>query len=151
MKYRDILFLADNGTLDITNHSLDTEASFRVYRFRRALKAKHQEILDTVADFLADVGVENALKFDEERNTLISLPERTPEQDARLAEMSQTAERFLALRSVFLEEETELSVKTISYADWKKLQDENRKDGRDPLVGYAEELLEGILWEVPED
>ena len=64
---------------------------------------------------------------------------------------------YARLRENLYKENTELpSVTPISYEMWRMLQDENKavafgNQTVDVFSGLAEELLEGVLWSIPEE
>ena len=150
MKNRDILYLADSGVTHITAHSLSPEASYKVYRFKRALKKLRQEIIDQNAEFLEELRIDDPRSFDKLRTELYGMAKRTEEQEKELAELNEKANRFFGMRNEMLEYSVVLEgFGKLSYEDWKKLQDENKVGDLDPLTGDAEELLEGVLWEAP--
>lgn len=147
MKNLDLLFLANNGIMAITSHDLSDSHAYKVYKFkkcfREALEARNAEEkaisegegIDNLAQFIAD---ESADKAKKERVIGLLTALNNAEVDAKYFE----------------------GVKRLPYAEWHRLQNENRRLAinlgdktvyLDVFSGRAEELLEGVLWDAPEE
>lgn len=150
MKNLDIITLANLGIQGITNHSLNVEAAYKVYKFKKIFKEKYGELATALQDLLKEVGVYDAKAFDDRKAELLDKPERTEEEQEELKVAIATADKYLGLRAQLMQEDASFEgVKPLSWAEWKTLQDENHTGGKDLLVGLSEELLEGVLWEDP--
>lgn len=150
MKKADILSLVQGGILDITTRTLATDVAFTIYKFRKAVRAAHEGLSSELQDLLAEIGVEDASAFDARKTELAGKAELTVDEQHEFIDMAAKLERYVEMRKVLLTEETELpAARLISWEDWHQLQVENKDCGA--LTGYAEELLEGILWAEPEE
>jgi hypothetical protein len=154
MKKSDLLTLARIGVQNITNHSLDPAHAYKVVKFRKELNAALEALGKDEEALRKDAGIEDAAAFDDELKALRDNNERTEEQNKRLEEMEAQLKRFIDLRVEMLKEEAVIDCKTMPYAEWHKLQNENREFGPqklDILSGYVEDILEGVLWAAPEE
>lgn len=148
MKNNDIVTLMMCGVAEITSHCLTAEEAYKVYRFRRSLKKASESIFDAEREMLEEAGIKDAAAFNERLKALRA----SREPIAELEEMTAKLDRYEKMRFTLMNEEApELYAPKLDYAKWKALQDENHTDKRDPLVGSAEELLEGVMWIEPED
>lgn len=150
MKKQTIIVLANAGIAAMTNHSLAPEHAYKVVKFRKALNAALEAIGKDEETIRKDAGIDDPQAFDKE---LMELRE-SKSNPKRLEEMEGQLKRFNELRMEMLKEEVELDCKTLPYAEWHKLQCENKEvgeDKRDLLSGWVEDVLEGVLWVAPED
>ena len=154
MKKSDIIILAKIGVQYITNHSLDPAHAYKVVKFRKELTAALEAIGKEEEALRKDAGIEDAKAFDDELKALRDNKGRNEEQNKKLDEMEAKLKRFIDLQAEMQKEEVELACKAMPYAEWHKLQNENKEFGQqkiDILSGYVEDMLEGVLWEAPEE
>lgn len=156
MKKQDVIVLANLGVANATNHTLSVEHAYKVVKFRKALQSTLEAIGKDEEAIRKDAGIEDAQAFDKELAELRENKKRTKEQQKKLDEMEAKLKRFVELRGEMFKEEVDLGCKALPYAEWHKLQNENKEveiNGRkvDLLSGYAEDLLEGVLWEAPKE
>ena len=154
MKKSDLLFLAQIGVQNITNHSLDPAHAYKVVKFRKELNAALEALGKDEEALRKDAGIEDAQAFDDELKALRDNNERTEEQNKKLDEMEAQLKRFVDLRVEMLKEDAVIDCKAMPYAEWHKLQNENKEFGPqklDILSGYVEDILEGVLWAAPEE
>jgi len=154
MKKRDIILLANLGVTNITNHDLEPANAYKVVKFRKELNAALEALGKDEEALRKDAGIEDAQAFDDELKALRDNNERTEEQNKRLEEMEAQLKRFVDLRAEWLNEDVVLACNTMPYAEWHKLQNENKEFGPqklDILSGYVEDTLEGVLWAAPEE
>lgn len=150
MKKQTIIVLANAGIAAMTNHSLAPEHAYKVVKFRKALNAALEGIGKDEETIRKDAGIDDPQAFDKELKEL----RETNANPKRLEEMEAQLKRFNELRMEMLKEEVELDCKTLPYAEWHKLQNENKEVGDkkvDLLSGYVEDVLEGVLWEAPKE
>ena len=152
MKKADILFLENLGIQFITNHELSPKQAIKVVKFRKAFSSELKAINEERADILKDVGIENGQEFDAELERL----RKSNEDPEKLQKMEAQFKRYLDLFNEMLNEPVQLNCVPLPYEDWHRLQNENRDkelNGNqvDILSGYAEDILENVLWEMPED
>ena len=150
MKKQTIIVLANAGIAAMTNHSLAPEHAYKVVKFRKALTAALEAIGKDEETIRKDAGIDDPQAFDKELKEL----RESKFDPKRLEEMEAQLKRFNELRMEMLKEEVELDCKTLPYAEWHKLQCENKEvgeDKRDLLSGWVEDVLEGVLWVAPED
>ena len=150
MKKIEIISLANADVQVITNHDLSPEHAYKVVKFRKALASAYEAIGKDEEAIRKDAGIEDPQTFDKELKEL----RESKTDPKRLAEMEALLKRFLELRAQMLNEDVVLDCKALPYAEWHKLQCENRAVGdekRDLLSGWVEDVLEGCLWKAPED
>lgn len=147
MKKLDVLNMKSTGMLAITANDLDTAHAYKVFTFKKALKAEAERITEADNALLEEVGIKNAEAFDKERDEL----RKSGENPERLAEMDKQMERLVGLRKVLYEEEANLEgVKALPFDQFHELQRENKNLPHRPLNVF-EEQLEGILWTAPDE
>lgn len=156
MKNIDIINIANAGVLNITAHDLDVAQSYKVFKFKKWVRNTLKSIQDDEKDLLAEVGITDAPAFDQRRSELLAKEERTAEEQTELDKLNGQAEGYFNRQNELYNEEVTREVKAMPYESWKKLQDENRAvevNGKatDVLMGYVEDVLEGVLWEAPEE
>lgn len=147
MKKLEILSLRNAGILAISANNLDAAHAYKVLKFKRAVKAALDGIMESERAILEEVGIKDAEAFDKEREEL----RRSGENPERLEELDKQMERLVGLREVLYKEDVTLEgVKTLPYDQWHTLQAENKSQPHRPLNVF-EDLLEGILWAAPEE
>lgn len=156
MKKSEIINISNYGVLNITAHVLDAAQSYKVFKFKKWVKNALKAIQDDEKDLLAEVGIADAPAFDQRRSVLLAKENKTTEEQAELDKLNSQAEGYFVRRNELYNEEVTPEVKTMPYEAWKLLQDENRAaevGGKttDILTGYVEDILEGVLWEAPDD
>lgn len=156
MKKAILPVLANAGVLSITNHDLDPAHAYKVVKFRKALSNALDALAKDEGSLRRDAGIEDANAFDKELRELRNAKDRTETQVTRLNEMEAMLKRFIDLRAQMMDEDMTLDCKTLPYAEWHKLQCENKEkniNGKktDVLSGYVEDILEGVLWVAPEE
>ncbi len=156
MKKATLPVLANAGVLAITNHDLDPAHAYKVVKFRKALFNALNALTKDEDELRKDAGIEDAYAFDKELHELRNKKDRSEAQEAKLNEMEATLKRFIDLRAQMMDEDLVLDCKTLPYAEWHKLQCENKEkdvNGKktDILSGYVEDVLEGVLWIAPEE
>lgn len=150
MKKIEIISLANAGVLVITNHDLSPEHAYKVVKFRKSLNAAYEAIGKDEEAIRKDAGIEDPQAFDKELKEL----RESKSNPERLEELEGQLKRFFELRAQMLNEDVVLDCKALPYAEWHKLQNENKAVGaekRDLLSGWVEDVLEGVLWKAPED
>lgn len=153
MKKQTIIMLADAGVQSITNHTLDASQAYKVVKFRKAFNAALDAISEDEKGLLKEAGIEDAPSFNKELDELRKA-NRTPEQEDKYKEMTEKVKRYNELHAEMLQEDVTLDCKALPYAEWHKLQNENKEVGDkkiDLLAGWVEDVLEGCLWTAPED
>lgn len=153
MKKQTLIVLANAGIQSITNHTLDAAQAYKVVKFRKAFNAAIDAIAEDEKALLKEAGIEDAPSFNKELEDLRKA-DRTPEQEEKYNEMTEKVKRYNELHAEMLQEEVTLDCKALPYAEWHKLQNENKEIGErklDLLSGWVEDVLEGCLWTAPED
>ena len=156
MKKQDVVILVGIGATNATNHTLPVEHAYKVVKFKRELSAKLDAICGEEDAIRRDVGIKDPKEFDSRIEELRKKKSPTEEEAAELKDMEEKLARFKELRRVMLQGDVTLDVKTMPYEAWHALQSENAKcdiDGQkvDIFSGYAEDILEGVLWEAPKE
>ena len=146
MKTIDILNLANAGILSITANDLDAAHAYKVLKFKKAVKKAFESIMESEQEILKEAGIEDAVAFDKERKELIE----SGSNPKRLEEMNKQLSRVLELRGNLYKEDVELDCKAIPFEQFHALQCENKDLDHKPLNTF-EDLLEGVLWEAPND
>lgn len=158
MKNHEIIALVNNGALAITNYDLEPSQAYKAYKFKKALKAAFDAIVSKEQDLPKEVGIEDAAAFDAQFKELHEKEELTNEEVEQLKELSEKYNKFIGLRQALLNDDANLEgVKTMPYEQWFTLKAENREkilpNGSKVEVfpDWAEEILEGVLWEAPDN
>lgn len=156
MKKSDAILLVNLGILNATNHTLSVEHAYKVVKFRKALNAALEDISKEEEALRKDAGIEDAEAFDGKLAELRKAESPTKEQKKELEGLENQLRRFVDLRNEMLKQELPLDVKAMPYEEWRKLQAENKEKDfngakRDLFSGYAEDVLEGVLWTAPEE
>jgi len=146
MKNIDILNLANTGILSITANDLDAAQAYKVLKFKKAVKKAFEGITESEREILKEAGIEDAVAFDKERKELIE----SGSNKERLDELNKQLSRVIELRSNLYKEDVELDCKAIPFEQFHALQCENKDLDHKPLNAF-EDLLEGVLWEAPND
>ena len=146
MKTIDILNLANAGILSITANDLDAAHAYKVLKFKKAIKKAFESIMESEQEILKEAGIEDAVAFDKERKELIE----SGSNPKRLEEMNKQLSRVLELRGNLYKEDVELDCKAIPFEQFHALQCENKDLDHKPLNTF-EDLLEGVLWEAPNE
>lgn len=144
---KEILAFSMAGMRQLTFHCLPVDSAYEIYKFKDRVNKITEEIHNHERALLVAVGIDNAEDFDKKFEKL----SKGKKKSEKYIEMKKLRELFFAMRQKILDEKVEIDVKPLPYEEWKKLQDENHKDGRDPLSGFAENALEGKLWTAPKD
>lgn len=146
MKTIDILNLTNAGILSITANDLDAAQAYKVLKFKKAVKKAFESIMESEQEILKEAGIEDAVAFDKERKELIE----SGANPKRLEEMNKQLSRVLELRANLYKEDMELDCKALPFEQFHALQCENKDLANKPLNTF-EDLLEGVLWEAPEE
>ena len=147
MKNYDILNLVNGGILAITANDLDAAHAYKVLKFKKAVRKAFDAIAEAEKDVLKEAGIEDGAAFDKERMELT----KSGENAERLEELNNTFKRFAELRSNLYNEDATLeNVKTVPFDAFHQLQKENKDIEHKPL-NFFEDLLEGVLWDAPEE
>lgn len=153
MKKQTLIVLANAGIQSITNHTLDAAQAYKVVKFRKSFNAALDAIAEDEKALLKEAGIEDASAFNKELEDLRKA-DRTPEQEKKYNEMTEKVKRYNELHAEMLQEEMTIDCKALPYAEWHKLQNENKEMGErklDLLSGWVEDVLEGCLWTAPEN
>lgn len=148
MKNADIVTLVNGGIQNITALTLPAAQSYKVYKFKRAIEAAYNAIVDAQKDILKQAGIENLQEFQKRYKELSDIKERTSEEQAELDSLVKKDEDAGKLVQELYGDTTNLDIKAMPYEDWHNLQAEN-KDVK--LLTYLEPMLEGVLWTAPEE
>ena len=148
MKNADIVTLVNGGIQNITALTLPSSQAYKVYKFKRAIEAAYNSIVDSQKGILKQVGIEDLQEFQKRYKELSDIKERTSEEQAELDSLVKKDENAGKLVQELYGDTTSLDVKALPYEDWHNLQAEN-KDVK--LLTYLEPMLEGVLWTAPEE
>lgn len=157
MKNQDIVFLANRGVLAASGHCLNANSGYQFYKFKKALNKAFGEIGNTERELLKEAGIVTSPEEFNARMDALNAKERTPEEEAEMLSMRGKSIAYGKLREALYKEDTELAkVTPMPYEEWRMLQDENKavvlgNQTVDVFSGLTEELLEGILWAIPEE
>ena len=156
MKNIDIIALANCGVLSITAHDIPAAHAYKVLKFKRAVKASMAAFQDAERAIFHDCGVSDVAGFNARLNELRE-KQRSEDENAELHSMEKKIQEIQGLQNELREEDITLAgVKTMPYDVWHDLQNENKSveiSGKtiDVLSGDVEEVLEGVLWDSPEE
>ena len=154
---QNVITLLNMGFSQVTNHTLPVEHAYKVVKMRKALSEDYEKFAKDEEALRKDAGIENAVELDKELDELRKNEKRTKEQEKRLKEMEDMLKRYHEMRNELLKSEAKLEgVKAMPYDAWHLLQKENAEKvigGKavDLLPGFVEDMLEGILWNAPEE
>lgn len=146
MKTIDILNLSNAGILSITANDLDAAHAYKVLKFKKAVKKAFESIMESEREIIKEAGIEDAAAFDKERKELME----SGSNPKRLEEMNKQLSRVLELRANLYKEEVELDCKVLPFEQFHALQRENKDLDHKPMNTF-EDLLEGVLWEAPNE
>ena len=155
MKNKDIITLVNRGVLSITAHDIPAAHAYKVLKFKKAVKAAMLSFQDAERAIFSDCGVADTEGFNKRLNELRGRLQNE-EEKTELAEMEKAIAEIQGLQKELKNEDVVLDVKTMPYDVWHELQNENKavpfgELTRDVLSGEVEELLEGVLWEAPNE
>ena len=148
MKNADIVALVNGGIQNITSVTLPAAQAYKVYKFKRAIEAAYNAIVDSHKDILKQAGIEDLQEFQKRYKELSDIKERNAEEQAELDSLTNKDVDAGKLIAELYKDTTELYVKSIPYDDWHNLQAEN-KDIK--VLTYLEPQLEGLLWIAPQE
>lgn len=148
MKNADIVALVNGGIQNITSVTLPAAQAYKVYKFKRAIEAAYNAIVDSHKDILKQAGIEDLQEFQKRYKELSDIKERTESEQAEFESLVKKDENAGKLVAELYEDTTELDVKAIPFEDWHNLQAEN-KDIK--VLTYLEPQLEGLLWIAPQE
>lgn len=147
MKKGDIFNLVNNGILSITANDLDAAQAYKVVKFKRVIKNAFDKIIESEKDMMAELKIDDATAFDNEMAAL----KKSGEDQKKLSDMEARLKRLNEMRANVLKEDAELGdVATMPYEVFHELQKENKELQHKPLNVF-EEILEGVLWEAPNE
>lgn len=134
-----LVSLYKKGVCNITAHSLDSDAAYRVYKFKKFLRNTIQELSEKEHELVLSSGLTPVEQ--QEIKELVALKELSVEQRDKLMCISEKIARanelIARLHEDFVEEP---NIEKLSYVQWHELSKENDLDSD------VEMLLEGILW-----
>ena len=148
MKNADIVTLVNGGIQNITALTLPSSQAYKVYKFKRAIDAAYNAIVDSQKGILKQAGIEDLQEFQKRYKELSDIKERTSEEQAELDSLVKKDENAGKLVQELYRDTTNLDVKAMPYEDWHNLQAEN-KDIK--ILTHLEHTLEGVLWLAPEE
>ena len=148
MKNADIVTLVNGGIQNITALTLPSSQAYKVYKFKRAIEAAYNSIVDSQKGILKQAGIEDLQEFQKRYKELSDIKERTSEEQAELDSLVKKDENAGKLVQELYRDTTNLDVKAMPYEDWHNLQAEN-KDIK--ILTHLEHTLEGVLWLAPEE
>jgi len=158
MKNSEIIALVNNGAAAFTNYSLSPAHAYKAFKFKKVLKKAFDSIAANEQELPKEAGIEDSKAFDDKFKELREIENPTEEQKKELEECKAKYEKFIDLRQQLLNDDTPLEgIKTLPYEEWFSLRYENKAlklaNGREVEVfpDWAEEILEGVLWEAPEE
>lgn len=148
MKNADIVALVNGGIQNITSVTLPASQAYKVYKFKRAIEAAYNAIVDSQKGILKQVGIEDLQEFQKRYKELSDIKDRTSDEQAEFESLVKKDKDAGKLVQELYEDTTNLDVKALPYEDWHNLQSEN-KDVK--LLTYLEPMLEGVLWTAPDE
>ena len=152
MKNIEILKLKELGVLNISAHCLDSTEAYKVVLFRRSLRVALDSIITAEQELLGVAGIDDPVAFDKELDTLRQAKGKDERQLAVLSDLEAKLAKYRSLREKLMSDDApDLKKPLFTYERWKLLQDENCRNGHDPLSGLAEDLLHGIMWVDPDE
>ena len=84
MKNADIVALVNGGIQNITSVTLPASQAYKVYKFKRAIEAAYNSIVDSQKGILKQAGIEDLQEFQKRYKELSDIKERTSEEQAEL-------------------------------------------------------------------
>lgn len=129
MKNHNIILLANSGFLGITSNELSPAHAYKVFKAKKVVK----ELLGNIT---------------ESEKELVEQSKLTVGEGGKLEGEQDNIKKFIELRNELYNEDADVSaIKAMPYDEWHALQKENDKI----LYGAVEDVLEGILWNAPEE
>ena len=151
--YQTAVILANMGALTASTHTLSSTMSYRVFKFKTALRALIDKLNAAEKALSPEVGIEDIKSFNERLQELGKKESRTEDEEKEYTELCKKRDKYNDLHKALMEEKKELDCKPLPYEDWKKLMDENKEIGQNKVDLFTafEAELEGVLWEAPEE
>lgn len=139
MKTKDIITAVNSGVLNMTGHTLPEEEYYKMFRFKRAVRAKYEEFRDAESALLDELSNEGELKEQGGKKVFSPVKEDGTPDTQRLMQFRSTMDNLL-------KEEADVSVGRISMRYYKALYDENRKtiEGKDVDI-LADPIVEDFV------
>lgn len=149
LEINKIIQLVNNGVLNTTEHDVPVEDAYKASKFRRALKAAFEEVVEREKALAKEAGIADPQKIAE------------ASEDAR--------KRFGELQAELYKDKIDLpGIKAMPYESFHALAKENRrvpiqvpaldKDGKETMATInvdtfrnCEDILEGVLWVAPNE
>lgn len=152
MKNFEIINIKKAGIDKVRALTIPSAHAYKVCKFKKAVNIVASSVAKEELLLMQEAGIDDAEKFNNE------LAEALKAGDAeKVNEMKAKAAIYNRLQAELYNDEAELAgVKPMPYEVWHDLQCENRNitilpsDGVDILTHF-EALLEGVLWEAPEE
>lgn len=146
MRNIDILNLAKADIFSVSANTLEAAHAYKVVKFKGAIRKALISIEEANAEIAKEANIEDVKEFDRELNSL----RQTGRDPGRLATLEEKLSQLDKLRAAMYRDDAKLEgVKTIPYDQFFALQKENKELPHRPLEAFAD-ILEGVLWEVPE-
>lgn len=163
------------GIQNITTHKVSVDHSYKVVKFKQVFNKLMKAYDESHKAILEEIGITDEQEFNKKLAALKENKSRNEEQEKEFQNLTEQQKRLNGMSNTLLQEKVEFSgVKTLPYKEWKAMQDENSPaDGdkkNEMLSGVVviiseikedgtikfetedvESLLEGILWNAPED
>ena len=145
MKKYIVLNLVDSGLLNINTNTIDTPSAYKVYKFKRELDKRYNDIKDERLSLISSVFGQNYDDEIREYNRLLKIggANFTEEESARYKDLKEKTKKSDNLINEMVNDEIKLdNTQPIPYEDWNALKKEN-----DMKIPFAfENALEGVLW-----
>lgn len=139
---QDVHALVQGGLLLCSTHTLAPEHAYKVAKLRRSLKNVWESISDKDKELLTEAGInDDEIEWDEKHIF------------GKIKDLNK-AQRYMELKQAFMNDSAGISVVKIPYSEYHKLAAENAKKGAqesDIFNPMVEDILEGILFDYPED
>ena len=160
---------------NITTHKVSVDHSYKVVKFKQQFNKFQKAYDESHKAILEEVGITDEQEFNKKLKALRDNKNRDKDQEKEFKTLSEQEKRLNGMTSKLLQEEVKFKdVKALPYKEWKVLQDENspadgdrktemlsgiimviveiKEDGTIKFEGEdTESLLEGILWNAPEE
>lgn len=156
MKNIDVIYLVNRGILETSNHTLSPEYAYKVFKFKKWVRTVFEGIQESELALLSECGIPDVQEFNSKIVGLRCSDDLNGESTTELQDMEKKLNKFIKLRDALYEDSVPSpDLSTIPYNEWFLLQNENRAvkfngDTIDVFSGHSEELLENILWTLPE-
>lgn len=155
---QNIITLVNCGILSMTAHDLGAKEAYKAFRLKKEVERIFKEILDEQKAIKEDNGLteevmNNIQKIMDKVNVRANA---TEDERQLLLDFNEKNRVVTGLIKEANKSEVTIDIKTISYEDWRTLQEENKAkeiNGKtyDILGGEAEVILEGVFWEEPKE